>query len=243
MTLSLAAHGAPDSRNRLVSYLKLDDDPDSIVSTILVELAADIIEGRVAPGQSVNSLELARRFETSRTPIREALIALEREGLLEIERGKRPRVPKPGDEQLDEVYTLRAELNAMVAVKVVRRMDDTDLERLRSSLAVMQGMSDAGDVDGFFWGNVDYHELCEDIAGDGTLKRVLSSLGLPILRLRHEGMTRPGRMERSMEDHKRLTLAFAERDEVLASALSRTLVLGGLYAIRRGESAESPGEA
>lgn len=233
MALSLASQESPDSSGRLAAYLNLNGTSDSVVNRIVIEVARDVIEGRVAPGQSVNSLDLAKRFATSRTPIREALITLGRGGLLEIEPRKRPRVSALSDEQIDEIYDLRSELNSLIAVKVVARITPEGLARLESSLAVMRAATEAADVDSYFWGNVDYHQECEEIAGDGTIRRVQASLGLQVLRLRHEGMSAPGQLARSMADHERLHLAFAERDAVLAAALSRSLVRNGLRAIRQ----------
>ena len=59
-------------------------DRPSLVSNIACDVAAEIIEGQRSPGDDLNSVELSRRFRTSRTPIREALMLLEKEGLVQI---------------------------------------------------------------------------------------------------------------------------------------------------------------
>src|SRR5258708_12955872 len=57
---------------------------DSLVGSIAEWIGLAIIEGRLQPGDDLISLDLSRQFHTSRTPIREALLLLEREGLVTI---------------------------------------------------------------------------------------------------------------------------------------------------------------
>ena len=66
--------------------------PVSLAQQIFDETAIAIVEGRLRPGQSLNSVELAKRFATSRTPVREALAELERQGAVIVAPHQRPRV-------------------------------------------------------------------------------------------------------------------------------------------------------
>ena len=63
------------------------------------------------------------------------------------------------------------------------------------------------------------------LAGDLTPKKSLDGLGIQELKLRHSTMSVPGRMQRSLDDHRRLFTAYRENDSVLASALSQSIVL------------------
>jgi DNA-binding GntR family transcriptional regulator len=215
----------------LYHFLNLGGEPESLVNTIVLTTAREIIEGRVSPGAPIDSLNLAKRYQTSRTPVREALIALQRQGLVDIEPRRRPRVSVLSKQQIREIYELRAELHTLVARKVVANLNAQSLELLSNRINTMRQASERGDVDDYFWANVEFHDLAANIAGDMTLKRVIYGLGLQVLRLRHAGMAVPGRMERSATDHLRLLLAYQEADADLAAALSRSLVLGGLAAL------------
>ncbi|MFD6274446.1 GntR family transcriptional regulator [Streptomyces sp. NPDC060209] len=214
----------------LSSLLHLEE-PDSLVSQIVLNLALDIIEGRARPGQTLNSLDLAKRFDTSRTPVREALFALEREGLLEIQARKRPRVMSRSLDQVAEIYHLRAELHALLAKEVARRAGPEDLSQIESHLAALKDAVDRGDNNLFFWQNVAFHDFTTTVARNLTTKRVLNSLGLQVLRLRHLTMSLPDRMAASYRDHERLVLAYQEHDVQLAGALSRSLIIGALGAL------------
>lgn len=225
--------GPPDSSAMLASLLNLrDDDPDLLVNRITLELAQNIIEGSIPPGAIVNSLDLARRFETSRTPIREALFVLEREGLIDIESRRRPRVAAPSPRQVAEIYRLRAHLHALVAAQVASVATPADLELLAAALERMAAAQREHDVDAYFWSNVAFHALAIATIGDSTIKRTLDGLGLQVLRLRHLGMSLPGRMDDSLDDHRRLLRAYRERDADLAAALSRSIILDALRALQ-----------
>lgn len=74
--------------------LDLDEPRDSLVGKIAADIARAIADGDLLPGADLNSVELAARFGTSRTPVREALMLLEKEGLVEIPPRRRPRVAR-----------------------------------------------------------------------------------------------------------------------------------------------------
>src|SRR5262245_25890466 len=77
---------------RVINRGDIEGASGSIVDEVIVTVGADIIEGRLLPGADLNTVELARTFGTSRTPIREALLTLEREGFVDVHAHKRPRV-------------------------------------------------------------------------------------------------------------------------------------------------------
>src|SRR5271155_651833 len=66
----------------LSRLMGIEDRRETLVGTIALSVAKDLIEGRIKPGQDLNSIDLSKRFKSSRTPIREALLALENEGLV-----------------------------------------------------------------------------------------------------------------------------------------------------------------
>lgn len=205
----------------------------SIVDEVIVSIGTDIIEGRLSPGDDLNSVDLARSFGSSRTPVREALLTLEREGFVEISAHRRPRVARLTIEEVRELYRLRAELYAMVSREVVVMADDADLERLRRLQAALAQAAKDDDVDAYFWRNVDFRNTEAAITRNGTLSRVLDSLGLRTLQLRHLSLSLPGRLHHSSADHDRLLRAYEDRDAELAAALTQSLVRRGLAAIER----------
>lgn len=233
-TALIAAPPAVDSigRRELLRVLNRGSG-GSLVDEVIIAVGTDIIEGRLRPGDDLNSVDLARTFGSSRTPVREALLTLEREGFVEIAARRRPRVAPLQIETVRELYQLRAELYAMVSRAVVAVADDADLAQLRKLQSELEWAAEENDVDRYFWVNVEFRNAEATIAGNATLRRVLDSVGLRMLQLRHVSLSLPGRLTRSLDDHARLLRAYEDRDPVLAAALTQSLVLRGLAAIER----------
>jgi DNA-binding GntR family transcriptional regulator len=220
-----------DGRYELTRLLRRRESSGSIAEEIAITLATEIIEGRLVPGDDLNSVELAKTFESSRTPVREALFVLEREGFVEIPARRRPHVARHSLAEIRELYMLRAELYGMVSREVVRVATANDLELLHGHQAALAQAVDDEDVDAYFWVNVQFRNTEADIACGQTMRRVLDTLGLRALQLRHLSLSQPGRLHRSLADHGRLLQAYEDRDATLASALTRSLVLRGFAAI------------
>jgi DNA-binding GntR family transcriptional regulator len=222
------------------SMVPLTEDNDlTPVAGIVDWVARGIIEGRLKPGDDLNSVDLARRFGVSRTPVREALFTLVREGLVDWQPRRRPRVAVLQLKEVREIYELRALLYGQVSLAIVEHAGDEDIAALWRAHGRLADVAAKGDVDGYFWANVAFRDEELRISRNGTIKAVLDSMRMRTNRLRHLSTSLPGRMQRSCTDHQRLCEAYAERDGVLAAALNRSIVMGALRAIEQAWS-EAP---
>ena len=203
-------------------------DRPSLVSRIAREIAAEIIEGIRQPGNDLNSVELARQYRTSRTPIREALMLLEKEGMVDIPPRRRPRVAGLTIKEIRDIYRVRANLMELIAQDIARGASVAEIDSLFAMIRAMRSAVKAGDVRAFFWANVDFHELNTELGGNRIVKKIIDSLLLRTLRLRLIGLSQPGRMHKSFVEHERLCRAYADRDANLAAALIRTNHINGL---------------
>jgi DNA-binding GntR family transcriptional regulator len=203
-------------------------DRPSLVSKIACEIAAEIVEGIRHPDDDLNSVELARRYQTSRTPIREALMLLEKEGLVEMPPRRRPRVTDLTIKEIRDIYRVRANLLELIAGDIARDVPLKEIETLQPMLSAMEEATELGDVDAFFWANVDFHERNTELGGNRTVKKIIDSLLLRTLRLRRVGLSQSGRLRQSVEDHERLYHAYQNRDSNLAAALIRSNHMSGL---------------
>lgn len=217
----------------LFNALRGIEGSSSLAFAIFQELAVGIVEGRLPPGREVNSAELARRFNTSRTPVREALLLLEREGLVIIPPRRRPYVSPVALTQVREIYEIRASLYALVSELVVERASDDDICGLTAWQAMLERDAENADVDAYFWHNVGFRNAEAALSKNVELQRRLSSLGLQMHRFRYLSLSLPGRLLHSLADHERLVRAYRERDVALAVAVTRSLVLRGYRAIER----------
>jgi DNA-binding GntR family transcriptional regulator len=222
-----------DLADPLHRLLALDSRGSSLVGQIAEWVGRGIIEGRLRPGDDLSSAELARRFKTSRTPVREALMLLEKEGIVEIPPRRRPRVAPLDLHTVGEIYRLRALLQSHCAATVCRHATAEDHEIIRSRLAELVAATESDDLDRTFWANVAFSHCIVELSGDRTAARLLDSLGVRVLQMRHLSMSLPNRMSRSVADHVRLVEAFEDRDEPLVRALTESLIVGALAAIEK----------
>ena len=203
----------------------------SLVGKIANDIANGIMSGELAPGDDLNSVELATRFGTSRTPVREALMLLEKEGLVEIPPRRRPRVALVTLQEIEELYQIRALLNGMMMELFVANADGAAIAEAREVLEAMRTAAEAGDTESFFAERVRLHAVWADGCGNQTLKKTLAAWRSR-LSLKRLGIARPEQIERSLMDHHRLVIACEERDADLARQLIKSMTLEGLKAIR-----------
>jgi len=211
--------------------LSRGEEHDSLVIDIACTLGAEILDGKLPPGSDLNSVDLAARFGTSRTPVREALVMLEKEGLVEIPPRRRPRVADHGREEIREIYRVRAAMLGLCASEACEHATAEELAELRAIVGAMQQAAATGDRDGYYWGNVRFHERFAELSRNRTLLRQLDGLVLRSLRFRRRTLSNPERVQRSIADHSRLVVALEDRDTTLAAALASANVLGALRSL------------
>lgn len=218
-------------------------DRPSLVAQIACEVGAEVVEAIVPPAHDLNTVELARRYQTSRTPVREALILLENEGLVDIAPRRRPRVHEHSLAEVSEIYRTRTALFELMATDLALRATDADIALLREILVRMRKACDLGDVTAFAWLSVEFHDNDTRLSGNATAKRIHDSLLLRTLAMRRISLSHPGRMRESLEDHIRLVDAYEKHDSFMASAILRsnhTVALSKIEEYRKTTGALKP---
>lgn len=197
-------------------------DRPSLVSNIACDIGAEIVVGIRRPGEDLNSVELAKLFLTSRTPIREALMLLEKEGLVDMPSRRRPRVASLEMENIREIYRARAALFEHIATDIVKKATDDEVASLKPLLAAMAYACESKDVAEYAWANIEFFDRVTQISHNKTVKAILDSLLIRTLPLRRMSLSYPGRLERSLADHTLLVMAYEDRDATLAAALLKS---------------------
>lgn len=208
-------------------------DRPSLVSRVACEVGAEIIENIRGAGEDLSSVELAERYETSRTPIREALMLLEKEGLVRIPQRRRPHVAVLDLTEVREIYRVRATLFGTVASDVATWRTDEDISELHDILVRLSAAHEAHDLSAYLWANVDFYNRLTIAAKNQTAKRILDSLLLRTLRLRRLSLSQPTRRDKSMAHHLQLMAAIEDRDASLAEALTRSNHLHALASLEQ----------
>ena len=99
---------------------------------IAERLRSAILTGLFGPGERLPEEQLAKTMGVSRGPVREALVKLEREGLIVIRRNRGAFVARLSREDLDEVYTLRVAIERLAVQRFIANAAPADLDRLQN---------------------------------------------------------------------------------------------------------------
>ena len=172
----------------------------------------EIATGKLAAGVHLDELELARRFGVSRTPIREMLILLQSEGLVENRLRKGSVVLPVSPVKLLEMFEVMAELQAMCARLAVRRSTPMDITALEVALEECRTAAASSNADAYFHANERFHfALCAAshnifLAEQSTqLQRRLRPYHRLQLRVRH-------RLQRSFAEQQSILEALKQGD-------------------------------
>ena len=128
-----------------------------------------IVDGRVLPGERLKEEELAQQLGISRTPIREALLVLQTEGLLEATPNRGATVRSYDRADLEEMYDLRALLESQAAGRAASRVSDEQLEELRASCARFAMLVGGDDLKALVAENAIFHDTILKASGSERL--------------------------------------------------------------------------
>jgi DNA-binding GntR family transcriptional regulator len=135
-----------------------------------------VIEGRLEPGQRLKEEDLARELGISRTPVREALLVLQTEGLLEALPNRGSVVRSYSPEDLYDMYELRALLEGYAARQASLRISADDLVALSESNTRFSKLRRNGDMAELVGENMRFHNAVLDAAGSERLARMVRSV-------------------------------------------------------------------
>jgi len=180
-----------------------------------------ILGGELKPGERLRAEALAQRFGTSRTPIREALLQLEGQGLVEVEPNRGAVVRTFDRDDVLDLYEIRALLEPAAAARAARRISTHDVERL-DALCV-----DAS-VEEQIVANEAFHRIIVEAAGSPRLEVAMrAASGIPRT-FRSVFWHDDRQRAESMMCHRRLVSALGARDAQLAEAVMRMHILGAV---------------
>jgi len=189
----------------------------SIRESVYSKIRDDIAFGKYTPGERIIEGKLAKEFESSRSPIREALRQLEFEGLVVFERNKGVTIAKLSIVEVDEIYSLLSLLEsyaASISAKVATKKDVVYLRSLNEKLGVA-----AKNVDLQAWlqNNLLFHNFICKGCGNGNLIQLVGVLRRRVYRYRYLAVSvPPGNFECYLEDHAGILKGCETNDSKMA---------------------------
>ena len=145
----------------------------SLTRTVLREqirelLLERILKGELQPGDRIVELQIAQEFGTSQAPVREALRELQSLGFVEHEPYRGTRVRRITEEELAEIYPVRAALEELAAQEAASRLDGK-VEELEREFEAMREAADRDDLQDLAAHDATFHRLIVEAAGNQVL--------------------------------------------------------------------------
>lgn len=216
----------------------------SLQDRIRLAVEREILSGERPPGSAIDDRELASRFQASRTPVREALLVLAAQGLVQIAPRSGIYVRRASVAEL--VATLEAvmELEAVLAGMAAQRASTEQRAALKAALKAASGCAQADDLAGYDKANMALHEAIYGASGNPVLVDTVRGLRRRLSVYRQRSTHHPGRLTASDAEHQAIVAAIMAGDASEAAACMRLHInLGGEAMVRLVLAAQALGTA
>ena len=206
--------------------------PASLHEEVAARLRSMVFERQLAPGQWIDELALARDWQISRTPLREALKVLAAEGLVTPVPRQGCKVTELSEDDADELFPVMALLEGRCAFEAVRKARPADMKALRKLHDALERHAAANNIDGYYRANHDFHTKVQALADNRWLDRATNDLRRFVRLLRGRQLNWPGRVQASIDEHRLLMDAMEQRDAALAERLMHDHLMAQLAALK-----------
>lgn len=147
-----------------------------LVTEVTDEIARAIIEGEFKPGSRLNEVHLAREFEISRAPLREALRRLESRGLVQSHPRRGFFLRELASDGMLEMFELRLSLECTAGRKVMGNLSDEMLSGIESQFDEMCDAARVGDYARMTKGDFAFHRLVCELSGNSRLLQIFDQI-------------------------------------------------------------------
>ena len=213
--------------------LQVLQERKSLGQHVFDNLKQAIIRGNMTPGEWLVESHIAQMLGISRTPVREAIHKLEREGLIE----RQPRggftVLGLGRDDIEETFGIRSVLEGYAARLATVRHQPTELKALEKKIEEFQMYLNKGQLDVLPEINTEFHDLLYALSKSPRLIHMINALRDQIFRFRQMILKDDKLASISNEDHIRMLKFMRKRDAEGVERLVRDHILRGQKEILR----------
>lgn len=166
------------------------------------ELKLLILTGKIAPGMRLMEEELADDMGVSRTPIREAIRKLEKEGLITIEPRRGAYVSQISTNDIIEILEVRQNLEGLAASLAAQRMTPEEKEKLKEITLAYEVAVESGDMAEMIKCDTKFHHLIVEATRNKILIQMVEQLQELVLRFRYIYYDNFKRAEQMLVEHQ-----------------------------------------
>lgn len=202
-------------------YLKPIKNESQVRSEVYERLRQAILKNQLKPGNRLIERKIAEQLEVSRTPVREAIRMLEREGLVYHIPRSGVVVAQVSDKEVLEVYRIRAVLEGLAARMAAEKITPEQLQHLVRLLKQVEQSAADNNLDDLEQVHREFNDLIYRATGSPRLYGMINSLVDFINRFALVGYCHPGRIDEATREHRQLVEAIKLRDGDLAERIAR----------------------
>jgi DNA-binding GntR family transcriptional regulator len=202
--------------------------PRTLAARLRMQLSDEIVRGDLAPGAALDETELARRFQVSRTPVREAIRLLGASGLVEARPHRSAVVARPDRAQLIAMFEALRELEALCAGMAAERMTTAEHAGLQRSQDMLLEIVQSGDPQRYHEINEEFHALIYAGSHNPYLADLTLATRARIAPFSRAQFRNFGRLAKSHAEHARIIAAILTHDAARASSVMRSHI-GSVY--------------
>jgi len=217
-----------DAGARLVSTMEALSRKLGAKTGLSEEIAATlrglILDGELKPGDRIVESRVARQLGVGQPTVREALVALEHQGLVSRKANHGCCVTTLTREEIADILRIRGELEILAVDLAIENASDETIQALRDLAADMKRIAESGDAMHFYSLDREFHEALWASSGNSFLPKVLSQLMTPLLAFLFIRNARDHghiNLVRSAEAHLEMAESILSRDKDCAHRVAR----------------------
>lgn len=200
------------------------------------ELKREILVGEIAPGTRMMEIELADEMGVSRTPVREAIRKLEKEGLVTIEPRKGAYASDVSIKDMVDVLEVREDLEAMAAAMAAQRVNEEEKKNLIDATLEYKRAVESEKTEDIIRADERFHQLIVNYSGNKTLVQLFSQVQELALRFRYLYYDDFSRYEGMPMEHREI------EEAILSGDFDKARVAAGAHVKKLKQFVEDEGE-
>ena len=205
----------------------------SLADQVFERLEREILTGKYPRGEVLTEVGLCTDLGVSRTPVREALRRLEQEHIVEMS-GKGIVVLGVTQEDLVDIYDIRARIEGRAAALAAKNATDEQIEELKEAVDLQEFYMTKKDPDHIKAMDSRFHELIYRFSGSAVFYDTLMPLHKKTQKYRKASVENSTRAAHSVEEHRAVLEAVIARDAAAAEAAMNAHVENAKNHIMRG---------
>ncbi len=206
--------------------------PRPLYEEVAERLRTSIFSHEFAPGSWIDEQAIAKEYGISRTPMREAIKILASEGLITMKMRRGAYVTEVSKSDLNQIFTVLALLEGQACRETALKATEGQLEALDSIHMKLERAAADRDLDQFFTINQTFHDKLQEISNNPWMKRVIDDLRKVLKLQRRDSLSKRGRMESSLLEHRKILSALLAREADLSEKLMKEHLLQGQLAAK-----------